>query len=255
MAGAIIGGILEKKICKPSDIYVTDLNSEILSTYKNDGINAGTEQDVALCGDIVIFAVKPFILPDVLTELSKKADKIKDKIFASIVAGFSLGKIKEGLGFDAKVVRIMPNTPALIGQGMSVLATEYQPATKEEFSLVKNIFDAIGKTEVLPERLMSAVTSVSGSGPAYVYMMIEAMADAGVKGGLSREASYLLSAQTVLGAADMVLKTGIHPGELKDKVCSPAGTTIEAVAALEEAGFRNAIISAIDVCRKKAENL
>ena len=256
MANAIIGGIISAGLYNPEEIYVTDVNSEILKSYEEKGINTGSGYETALSGDIVVFAVKPFILPNVLNELKDKySEKIKDKVFASIVAGTAIEKIKTGLGFDAKVVRIMPNTPALVLSAMSVLAKECAPTTEEEFLAVKNIFGAIGKTEIVSESLMSAVTSVSGSGPAYVYMMIEAMADAGVRGGLSREAAQLLAAQTVLGSAKMVLDTKKHPGELKDMVCSPKGTTIEAVAELEKAGFRNALISAIKKCYDKAENI
>lgn len=255
MAEAIIGGITAAGLYKSSEVYVTDVNPDDLEKYKNKGINCSNDLDTALSGEIVIFAVKPFVLPGVLKELSVKKEKIKDKVFVSIAAGVSVSKIKEGLGFDAKVIRVMPNTPALACEAMSVLVSDYLPADEKEFISVKNIFDAIGKTSVMPESLISAVTSVSGSGPAYVYMMIEAMADAGVSGGLARKDAYLLAAQTVLGAAKMVLDTGLHPAELKDMVCSPKGTTIEAVAELEKTGFRGALISAIEKCREKAENM
>ena len=255
MASAILGGVISAGLCETSDIFVTDVSDDALKKYELSGIKCGKSLDVALSADIVILAVKPFILPGVLKNLSEMKDKIKDKVFASIAAGYAIGKIKEGLGFDAKVIRIMPNTPALIGEGMSVLVSDYLPATDEEFESVKKIFDSIGKTAVMPESLISAVTSVSGSGPAYVYMFIEALADAGVTGGLSRNDAYLLAAQTVLGSAKMVLETKKHPGELKDMVCSPKGTTIEAVAELEKTGFRGSVISAVDACRKKAENM
>lgn len=255
MAGAIIGGVIKARICDKNDIFVTDVSDSVLEKYKKDEIKCGKDLDVALSADIVIFAVKPFILPDVLEKLSLVKDEIKDKVFASVAAGITVEKIKEGLGFDAKVIRIMPNTPALIGEGMSVLVSDCLPASEEEFNCVKSIFDAVGKTAVLPESLISAVTSVSGSGPAYVYMFIEALADAGVSGGLARKDAYLLAAQTVLGSAKMVLETKMHPGELKDMVCSPKGTTIEAVAELEKTGFRGSVISAVKACREKAENM
>lgn len=256
MANAIISGIVSSGLYKPNEIYVTDVNEEALKKYEKNGINTDTKISCAISADIVIFAVKPFILPNVLSELKEKyAQDIKNKIFATIVAGVSIEKIKNALGFNAKIIRVMPNTPALVLSAMCVLASEYAPATEEEFLNVRKIFEAVGKTEVVSENLMSAVTAVSGSGPAYVYMMIEAMADAGVRGGLSRNAATALAAQTVLGSAKMVLDTKKHPGELKDMVCSPKGTTIEAVAELEKSGFRGALISAIEKCFEKAENI
>ncbi len=254
MASAIIGGNIKAGLFSPSDIYVTDVDEKALKKYENDGINCGTDYSVALLADIIVLAVKPFILPKVLKAI-KDEKNIKDKVFASIAAGVSVAQIKDMLGFDAKVVRIMPNTPALVLEGMCVLTDNYAPANLEEFETVKRVFSAIGKTAVMPESLISAVTSVSGSGPAYVYMMIEAMADAGVRGGLSRSDATLLAAQTVFGSAKMVLETEKHPGELKDMVCSPKGTTIEAVAELEAKGFRSSLISAIEKCREKAENM
>lgn len=254
MASAIIGGNIKAGLFSPSDIYVTDVDETALKRYESDGINCGTDYSVALLADIIVLAVKPFILPKVLKAI-KDEKNIKDKVFASIAAGVSVAQIKDMLGFDAKVIRIMPNTPALVLEGMCVLTDNYAPAKAEEFEAVKKVFSAIGKTAVMPESLISAVTSVSGSGPAYVYMMIEAMADAGVRGGLSRNDATLLAAQTVFGSAKMVLETKKHPGELKDMVCSPKGTTIEAVAELEAKGFRNALISAIEKCRNKAENM
>ena len=199
-------------------------------------------------------AVKPFIICNMLSELVENEGKAKleNKVFASIAAGVTVQEIKNALGFDAKVIRIMPNTPAMVLEGMSVLAQECAPADEKEFAAVKNIFEAIGKTEVLPENMLNAVTSVSGSSPAYVYMLIEAMADAAVRDGIARDMAYRLAAQSVLGSAKMVLDTGKHPGELKDMVCSPRGTTIEAVAELEEKGFRSAIISAMKKCTDKA---
>lgn len=255
MASAIIGGITASGLYEKEEIFVFDINEKTVEKYINEGIDASTEIEGVMAADMIMLCVKPFVMPEVLKKLRSKRGDLKDKIFVSIAAGVSVSDIKIHIGFDAKVVRVMPNTPALIGEGMSVLVSNCYPATEEEFSKVKAIFDSVGKTLVMPENMISAVTSVSGSGPAYVFMMIEAMADAGVLGGLSRKDAVSLSAQTVLGAAKMVIDTEKHPAELKDMVCSPKGTTIEAVKVLEDNGFRGAVISAVDACRKKAENM
>ena len=148
----------------------------------------------------------------------------------------------------------MPNTPALVGEGMTAICDD-TTFSQEDFDFAKGIFDAVGKTKVLPERLFDGVVAVSGSSPAYVYMMIEAMADAGVREGLPRSYAYEMAAQSVLGSALMVLSSGTHPAALKDAVCSPAGTTIEAVAALEKNGFRNAVMEAMKACAEKSREM
>jgi pyrroline-5-carboxylate reductase len=161
--------------------------------------------------------------------------------------------LKDALGFDARIVRAMPNTPALLGEGMTGVCYDQTALNFEEKDVIEKFFSSFGKYKVVEERLMSAVTCVSGSSPAYVYMFIEALADSAVKYGMPREAAYEMAAQTVVGAAKMVLETKEHPGKLKDMVCSPGGTTIAAVSALEEYGFRNSIIKATDACFGVAE--
>ena len=151
-------------------------------------------------------------------------------------------------------MRVMPNTPALVGEGMTALC-ESSTFSREDFDFAKGIFDSIGKTKILPERLFDGVVAISGSSPAYVYMMIEAMADAGVKEGLPRRDAYEMAAQSVLGSALMVLSSGTHPAALKDAVCSPGGTTIEAVEELERKGFRAAIMDAMGICAEKSRNM
>ena len=148
----------------------------------------------------------------------------------------------------------MPNTPAMVGEGMIALC-ENPAVSEDELNMAKAMFDAVGKTVVIKENLIDAVIGVSGSGPAYIYMVIEAMADGGVLCGLPRDAAYTLAAQTVLGSAKMVLETGIHPGKLKDMVCSPGGTTIEAVAALENAGIRAAFVDAVKAAAEKSAEM
>ena len=253
MAEAIIGGMLASALCTKDDILVCDKNPAALKKY--DGIKTSTDNIAALSCDYVVLAVKPFILPIVLQELKDSGVVLDKTVFVSIVAGASVANIQSILGNEAKVVRVMPNTPAMVLEGMTVIAAKEEHVSDEAFSCVLSIFDAIGKTQVLPETMLNAVIGISGSSPAYVFMMLEAMADAGVRDGLSRETAYLLAAQSVLGSAKMVLESGKHPGELKDMVCSPKGTTIEAVAKLEKAGFRSAIISAIEACNRKANQL
>ena len=158
------------------------------------------------------------------------------------------------LGNESKVIRTMPNTPALVGEGITLISHD-ENIDKEDLETVKSLFNCVGKTEILDERLMCEVTALTSSSPAYVYMFIEAMADAAVLSGLPRNLSYKLAAQAMLGSAKMVLETGKHPGELKDQVCSPAGTTIEAVKVLEKNRFRYTVIEAMNECTKRAKEI
>ncbi len=252
MAGAIAQGVVASGLCEARDVLVCDINEAMLEKYTN-GIKTSTDNRDALSCDYIVLAVKPFILASVLEKLAE--EDTKDKVFVSIAAGISVSEIKSILGKNAKVVRVMPNTPAQVGEGMTVIAIPDACVSDEEMADVVKIFDAVGKTEIMAEKMINVVTGVSGSSPAYVYMMIEAMADAGVIGGIPRDIAYKLAAQSVLGSAKMVLDTGKHPGELKDMVCSPKGTTIEAVAELEKRGFRSAVIEAIKKCNEKANNI
>ena len=257
MAYAILSGVLAADLYKNTDIYVSDPNESALEKFKALGVNADVDNKNVLNADIIILAIKPFIYPMVLSALASAAgeENLKDKVFVSIAAGISTDDVKKYLGFDAKAIRVMPNTPAMVLEGMSVLAQECAPADEEEFLKVKQIFEAIGKVEVLSEKLLNSVIAVSGSSPAYVYMMIEAMADGAVRDGIPRDKAYKLAAQSVLGSAKMVLESDKHPGELKDMVCSPNGTTIEAVSELEKNGFRNSILEAMRACTEKANSI
>lgn len=252
MAGAIANGVIASGLCEKSDVTICDISTETLKKYES-GINTSSDNKDALLCDYIVLAVKPFILSKVLEEIAK--ENISNKVFISIAAGISVKEIKSVLGDSAKVVRVMPNTPAQVGEGMTVIAKPDSNVTDTELSGVVSIFDAVGKTEIMQESMINVVTGVSGSSPAYVFMLIEAMADAGVAGGIPRDAAYRLAAQSVLGSAKMVLDTGKHPAELKDMVCSPKGTTIEAVAELEARGFRSSIIEAIKKCNEKANNI
>ena len=253
MAGAILDGVLRASLCTKGELVVCDKNPSALAKFS--GIQTAAENTVALPSDYVILAVKPQVLPCVLQEIVDSGKDISKTVFVSIVAGASVDSIRKILGDRAKIVRVMPNTPATVLAGMTVVAEKEAQLTEEEFSGAIAIFDAIGKTEILPEQMLNSVIGISGSSPAYVFMMIEAMADAGVRDGLARDTAYRLAAQSILGSAKMVLESGMHPGVLKDMVCSPKGTTIEAVAELEKRGFRAALIEAIKKCNEKANNL
>ena len=200
---------------------------------------------------IVVLAVKPQYYDAVLKNI-KYAVK-PEQIVISIAPGITIDSLVKKLGDGKRIVRAMPNTPALLGEGMTGVTYDRGLFTEEEEQEIRAFFQSFGRMEYVEERLMSAVVCASGSSPAYVYMFIEALADSAVRYGLPRDKAYEFAAQTVKGAAEMVLQTGKHPGELKDMVCSPAGTTIAGVAALEEYGFRNAVLKANEACYEKCE--
>lgn len=254
MASAMISGICKAKLLPAADILVYDHHNSItqkLSGQFNVTIMKSAEQLAASC-DILIGAIKPKVMLKVLPALSQHIKA--DTVLVSVAAGVTLEALGKALGREHKIIRIMPNTPALIGAGMSSV-TPNKHVSAEETASVVTIFKSFGEAEVIDESLIHAVVGVSGSAPAYVYVMIEAMADAAVQGGMSRDKAYLFAAQAVKGAAQMVLETGEHPGSLKDKVCSPSGTTIEAVTTLEKQGFRAAIMHAIENCIHKSESM
>jgi pyrroline-5-carboxylate reductase len=254
MGQAMIGGIVKANIVNPGNIIVSDLNEKSLNEAKEKyGIKTTTNSnEAAKVSDILILSVKPDLYPIIIKGIK---DVVKDNVvIVTIAAGKSIENTEEMFGRKLKVVRVMPNTPALVGEGMSALCPN-EVVTKEETKEITDIFNSFGKSEIVGEKLMDVVTSVSGSSPAYVYMFIEAMADAAVLDGMPRNQAYKFAAQAVLGAAKMVLETDMHPGALKDMVCSPGGTTIEAVATLEEKGLRNAVISAMRNCTKKSKEM
>ncbi|WP_342714900.1 pyrroline-5-carboxylate reductase [Bacillus paramycoides] len=251
MGIAMIGGMINKNIVSPNQIICSDLNvSNLKNASDKYGITITTNNnEVANSADILILSIKPDLYTSVINQIK---DQIKnDVIVVTIAAGKSIKSTENEFDRKLKVVRVMPNTPVLVGEGMSALSFN-EMVTEKDIKEVLNIFNIFGQTEVVNEKLMDVVTSISGSSPAYVYMFIEAMADAAVLGGMPRNQAYKFAAQAVLGSAKMVLETGIHPGELKDMVCSPGGTTIEAVATLEEKGLRTAIISAMKRCTQKS---
>ena len=253
MGSAMIGGILDASLVTTSQIIASAHSPETLDKIRTKFSIETTPSNevVAERSDILFLAVKPNKFAEVLPQIK---DHLKsDCLIVSIAAGQPIANIEAMLG-HVKLVRAMPNTPALVGAAMSALCPN-DKVTPEEIKLVESLFNSFGRAEVVPESMMDAVVGVSGSSPAYVYMFIEAMADAAVADGMPRAQAYKFAAQSVLGAAKMVLETGKHPGELKDAVCSPGGTTIEAVAALEHGGFRDTVISAQRACSKKSYDM
>ncbi len=254
MGEAMIAGIIKSKLMSGSDIIVSDLDEKKLKNMANLYKVETTvdSKEVAQKADIVVLSVKPNIYDIVLKSIKESLSK--DKLIVSIAAGKSIESIQKILGSEVKIIRTMPNTPALVGEGMAGICSN-ENVTPDELSEIKAIFESFGKAEIVPEYLIDAVIGISGSAPAYVFMFIEAIADAGVLEGMPRDKAYKFAAQAVLGSAKMVLESGKHPGELKDMVCSPGGTTIEAVATLEAEGFRGAIIKAIGDCIKKSKKM
>lgn len=247
MSRAIVIGLISNK-ARPDSIMVSDLNEKKLAELNRYGIKKGTNEQVVKFADVIILAVKPNVYPEVLPEVADAK-----KLIVSIAAGISLEYIKSVIGEDKRVVRVMPNTPALAGAGMTAICSD--GAAEEDIESVKKIFGALGKILVTEEKYIDAVCGVSGSGPAYVFTMIDAMADGGVACGLTKSDAILLAAQTVFGSAKLLLETNMHPAELRDMVCSPGGTTIDAVKALEQDGFRAALIEAVEAACEKSKLL
>jgi len=254
MASAMIGGIIKNKIADKAEIMASDKSEYMKEKAQNQFGILVTEdnKEVAQFADVLVLAVKPFYYENVITEIR---EVVKDEtIIVSIAPGKTIRWIETLFNKKIKLVRTMPNTPALVGEGMSGMCRNAQ-VEDVELNQVKEIFCGFGKAEVVSEDLMDAVVGVSGSSPAYVFMFIEAMADAAVADGMPRAQAYRFAAQAVLGSAKMVLETGKHPGELKDMVCSPKGTTIEAVRVLEAKGMRSAVMEAQKACVKKAQEV
>ena len=254
MGGAILGGILKSKMIDREYIMASVKSDKSLERVKKD-FNIYVTKDskeVAKNSDIIVVGVKPNTYDEILEEIKNEIDN--DKIIVTIAAGKTIESVENIIGNDKKIIRTMPNTPALVGEGMTSISPN-ENIRDEELSLVKSLFDALGKSEIVDEKLIDAVIGASGSSPAYVFMFIEAMADAAVLSGMKREDAYKFASQSVLGAAKMVLETKKHPGELKDMVCSPGGTTIEAVKVLEENNFRGTVIKAVEACVNKSKEM
>ncbi|MDR0503895.1 MAG: pyrroline-5-carboxylate reductase [Treponema sp.] len=255
-----MGFALMKNASDNAAVFFTDADFEKARMAASSlGAKAlGSNTEAALKGEFIILAVKPQALPQVLAEIAPVIrERMKDgfaPVLVSMAAGWSIGKIQSAVGEKPPVARLMPNTPSLIGKGMIVMSVSPE-VSAQNIQELKDILSGAGIIDIMDERYMDAATGVSGSGPAFVYLFIEAMADGGVHAGLPRDKALLYAAQTVIGAAAMVQETGKHPGELKDMVTSPGGTTIAGIAALEEGAFRSTVIKAVEAAVKRSEEL
>ena len=254
MAEALVKGLLSGLGVKPQQLIATDVvperRSYMQTTY---GITTSADNKHAVQeSTVVILAVKPQIMPMILEEIAPVVNS--EKLVISIAAGITLQTLQRALGDSRRVVRVMPNTPALVLAGAAGISPG-KAATAQDVALVECIFNAVGRAMVVSDEMMDVVTGLSGSGPAFIFALIEGLADGGVLMGLARQTATLLAAQTVLGAAKMVLETGKHPGELKDMVTSPAGTTIAGMQALESGGLRGLMMEAVRRATERSEAL
>lgn len=255
MAGAIIGGMLGKGMARPEDIIGSARTQATLDKVSGKyGIRVTFDNaEVARSCDILFLAVKPIFFPEVIGQIRQEVRP--ETLVVSIAAGKDLAYLKNSFGRpELKFIRCMPNTPALVLEGCTGVSAG-NDVSGEELELVMGLLRSFGSASVVPERLMDVVGAVSGSSPAYVFLFIEALADGAVAGGMPRAQAYQFAAQAVMGSAKMVLETGKHPGELKDMVCSPGGTTIQAVKVLEEKGMRGAVMDAMEACIEKTKKL
>jgi pyrroline-5-carboxylate reductase len=254
MAGALIKGLLVSGALPPSQIHASDVRDERLSELARvHGIQT-TKDNVALLRacDVIVLSVKPQVVDRVLPAVREHLRP--DALVISVAAGVSIALIEAKLGPEARVIRTMPNTPATALAGATAIARGTH-ATDADMAVARALFEAVGKVTVLDESLLDAVTGLSGSGPAYIMLIIEALADGGVKVGLHRETALMLAAQTVFGSAKLLLDTGMHPGQLKDMVTSPGGTAIAGLHTLESGGLRRTLIDAVEAATKRSEQL
>jgi pyrroline-5-carboxylate reductase len=254
MAEALVKGLLRAGAAAPADLLCAEprdaRRAEIAQRY---GVKAlASNREAVAAADVVVLSVKPQAMEPVLEEIAGAVDG--GKLVLSIAAGVPIAAIAAKLARGTRIVRSMPNTPALAGAGAAALAAGPH-ATAADLELARRIFEAVGTAVVVAEPLLDAVTGLSGSGPAFVYLFIEALADGGVKAGLARAEALQLAAQTVLGAAKLVLESGEHPGRLKDQVTSPGGTTIAGIHALEKGGFRGVVIDAVEAAARRSREL
>ena len=252
MGGAILYGALESGILSKDDVYVYDINPAMMEKASSWGVHLSrNDEDVCQNADLILLAVKPQNAAEALAQCKKA---LEGKALMSIVAGVTVSRLQAMIDGTPRILRIMPNTPAMVFEGAFALCSD-NDFTNEELEAAKSLYSSIGIVELVPEHLIDAVCGLSGGGPAYVSMFIEAMADGGVKQGLPRKTAYRLAAQTCLGTAKMILETNIHPGELKDMVTSPGGTTIEGCEALEKGGMRAAVMECINAGAEKSKPL
>ena len=252
MGGAMIGGIVGAGLVQPGQIVVSDVSPRQLERVREEyGVRTTADNAAAAAADVVFLAVKPQYTEQTLAQCG---DALEGKTLVSIVAGITAERLRGMCKGSSRILRTMPNAPAMVFEGAFALCSDNDLAA-EEMAAAEELFGSIGTVEQVPEHLIDAVCGLSGGGPAYVAMFIEAMADGGVKQGLPRAAAYRLAAQTCLGTAKMILDLDIHPGQLKDMVTSPGGTTIEGCEALEKGGMRGAVMECINVATEKSKRL
>jgi len=254
MTEALVSGLLKTGQVTPTQIIATDIRPERLDYLaRSFSIHVSSDNIRAVAGaHITVLSVEPQILDDLLQALAPSLDP--DALILSVAAGYPLSRLGRALARRARLARAMPNTPSIVGRGATALALS-PDLSPQDVARATALFESVGSVTVIEERLMDAVTGLSGSGPAYVFLIIEALADGGVKSGLPRPVAATLAAQTVLGAATMVLETGLHPAELKNRVASPGGTTIAGLHALEQGGLRAALMSAVEAAAERSAEL
>ncbi len=254
MGEALIHGLLHGHLCRPDQIFCSDVRPERLKVIREKyGVKTTSHNtEVVKQSEIIILSVKPQIMKQVVEEIAKYLDL--SKLIISIAAGVPLDAIEACARKDLKLIRVMSNICVSVREGVSAIAGG-KHALKEDLMMAKTIFDSVGKSLFIEEDLLDAVTGLSGSGPAYIFLIIDALADAGVKVGLSRDDALILAPQTVLGAAKMLIETGEHPGKLKDMVTSPGGTAIAGLHTLEEGGLRTTLINAVEVATQRSKAL
>ncbi len=254
MASSIIRGVVKSGKAAPSMIFTTDIDEQKLLLLENE-LHIQTTTDNAEAvedADYIFLCVKPDKMPAVCHELRNYIPP--SSVVISIAAGITQENLRRFLGSDKNIIRIMPNLPISVGEGMCMIC-ENERIDKAHMDYVEGILSSLGECVIMDEKYINAFVALAGSSPAFVFMIIEAMADGGVMMGIPRDKAYTIASQALLGSAKMVMDTGSHPAVLKDMVCSPAGTTIEAVAALEETGLRHSMINAMKVCIEKAEKM
>jgi len=252
MNGAILFGALESKVILKENVVVFDISPKVIEKMKSIGVKV-VENNKKLCeeSDIIVLGTKPHHVKQAIEQCE---EGLVGKVLISVAAGISIDELRKMTSGKTRILRTMPNTPAMVGAGVTAFCLETDLSEEEKEEVVQ-LFEGIGTVEWVEERLINVVAAISGSGPAFLSMFVEAMADGGVKNGLTRDLAYKLAAETIVGTGKMLLEANLHPGQLKDMVSSPGGTTIEGIKALEKGGFRHAIIDCIDVSTEKATKL
>ena len=252
MNGAILLGALESRVILKENVNVFDISSKVIEKMKSIGVNV-VKSNKELCegSDIIVLGTKPHHVRQAIEQCE---GELAGKVLISVAAGISIDELRKMTNGKTRILRTMPNTPAMVGAGVTAFCLETDLSEEEKEEVVQ-LFEGIGSVEWVEERLINVVAAISGSGPAFISMFVEAMADGGVKNGLTRDLAYKLAAETIVGTGKMLLEKNLHPGQLKDMVSSPGGTTIEGIKALEKGGLRHTVIDCIDESTEKAKKL